>query len=205
MKSNLLIHHGFIESTIEGFLKDYRKTIAFAGLLDDVIFSKPDEKDDESNTGPKLGDWVQCDMEGQLRLTDPLKLIRIEDHPEHGKFGFVEGQKGGIEYKHLIKVEPPAITDSKPKVQPPNIFDSPLIPKLSSAIPPAPRGGISMETESFSLSNGLSAQFQWPSVMSEAAFKKFEYFIEGIKMSVKDAVSNDSGLAVESQKDEKAS
>src|ERR1700691_1515447 len=42
MKSNLLIEHGFVDSTVESFLKDYRKTMAFAGLLDEVIFSDPD-------------------------------------------------------------------------------------------------------------------------------------------------------------------
>ena len=60
-----------------------------------------------------------------------------------------------------------------------------------------------METESFSLSNGLSAHFQWPSVISEVAFKRFEYFLDGVKMSVKQAISNDPGPEVELQKDEK--
>lgn len=193
MKSNLLIEHGFVDSTVESFLKDYRKTIAFAGLLD----SKIGLEEEESKTGPEVGDWVQCDMEGQLRLPEPHKLIRIENHAEHGKFGFVEGQKGGIEYKHLIKVEPP---ESKPKVSPSNIFD-PLI-NFSPAMTPPSRGDVKMQTESFSLSNGLSAQVQWPSVISAAEFKRFEYFLTGIKMSVEEAVNKPE---VQSQKDEKAS
>jgi len=132
-----------------------------------------------------------------LRLPEPHKLIRIENHAEHGKFGFVEGQKGGIEYKHLIKVEPP---ESKPKVSPSNIFD-PLI-NFSPAMTPPSRGDVKMQTESFSLSNGLSAQVQWPSVISAAEFKRFEYFLTGIKMSVEEAVNKPE---VQSQKDEKAS
>jgi hypothetical protein len=199
MKSNLLIEHGFVDSTVESFLKDYRKTMAFAGLLD----SKIGLEDEESNTGPQVGDWVQCDMKGQLRLPKPAKLIRIEDHAQHGKFGFVEGQKGGIEYEHLVKVEPPT-QDSKPALQS-SFFSSPPASNVTAATLPPSKGEIKtkMETESFTLSNGLVAQFQWPNVMSEAAFKKFEYFLEGVKMSVKEAVS---GLpsGVESKDEEAA-
>jgi hypothetical protein len=34
MRSNLIFGEGFIESTVDGFLDDYKKSIAFAGLLD---------------------------------------------------------------------------------------------------------------------------------------------------------------------------
>jgi hypothetical protein len=207
MKSNLLIEHGFVDSTVEGFLKDYRKTMAFAGLLDDVIFSKPEDEEEESNTGPKVGDWVQCLMKGELRLREPRKLVRIENDPVHGKYGFIEGEEGklnGVPYKDLILAEPPA-TESKPNVQPPNIFVSPFSSKFSSANMPSSGGKTKMETESFSLSNGLAAQFQWPSSLSEAAFKRFEYFLEGVKMSVRQAITNDPSAEVESPKDEKTS
>lgn len=189
MKSVLLIEHGFVDSTVESFLKDYRQTMAFAGLLDEVIFGENKSQGDKSDTGPQVGDWVQCDMKGELRLPKPLKLIRIEDHAQHGKFGFVDGQKGGIEYEHLVKVEPPS-QDTK-SAFPLGFFTSPPVSNVPAATLPLSRGEIKtkMETESFSLSNGLVAQFQWPNAMSEAEFKKFEYFLEGIKMSVKQAVS----------------
>jgi hypothetical protein len=200
MKSVLLIEHGFVDSTVESFLKDYRKTMAFAGLLDDVLFGENNSQEEKSDSGPEVGDWVQCDMEGQLRLPEPLRLIRIENHAEHGKFGFVEGQKGGIEYKHLVKVEPPL----NPKVHPLNSFNPPPMSHFSAAIVPPQKGETKMETESFSLSNGLTAQVQWPSVMTEAAYKRFEYFLEGVKMSVKQAISNTPRAEVESRDEEAA-
>ncbi|MGP8253851.1 MAG: hypothetical protein ACLQHF_17620 [Terracidiphilus sp.] len=201
MKSNLLIHHGFVDSTIEGFLKDYRKTMAFAGLLDDVIFSKTEEEIEESDTGPKIGDYVQWELKGILQMPEARKLLRIETHGEQGEYGVLEGYLGGIPYKELIRAEPP-VQESKTNFQPPNIFPPPPMGNVAPAIVPPSRGQIKMETESFSLSNGLSAQFQWPSVISEAAFKRFEYFLEGVKMSVKQAISNDPGPETE-PKDER--
>jgi hypothetical protein len=206
MKSNLLIEHGFVDSTVESFLKDYRKTVAFAGLLDDVIFSKTDEEEEESNTGPKVGDWVQCEMNGELRLPEARKLVRIDDDPKHGKYGFIEGEGGqlnGVPYKDLILAEPPA-AESKPKVQPQNIFTPPAMINFSPATTLPSRGEIKMETESFSLSNGLSAQFQWPNAMSEDAFKRFEYFIEGVKMSVKQAIRKDPPTEVRAEDEKKS-
>lgn len=197
MKSTLLIEHGFVDSTVESFLKDYRKTMAFAGLLD----SKIGLDDEESSTGPEVGDWVQCDMEGQLRLPEPRKLIRIENHPEHGKFGFVEGQKGGIEYKHLVKVAP---SESKPTIQPPNIFDSVPLINFSPAIAAPSRGEIKMEGKTFSDTNGVAGQLQWPSEMSPEAYLDFLHELAGLRARVRRAVPKERQAEVQSQ-DEEAS
>jgi hypothetical protein len=195
MKSNLLIEHGFVDSTVESFLKDYRKTMAFAGILD----SKIGIEEKESNTGPQVGDWVQCDMKGQLRLPEPHKLIRIEDHPEHGKYGFVEGQKGGIEYEHLIKVDPP-----EPKVQPPNLFDPVPLINLQPAIVPVSKGEIKMQTGTFSNSEGVTGQLQWPSEMSPEAYLDFLHDLAGLRMRVRRAVPKDRQYEVQSRDEEAA-
>jgi hypothetical protein len=201
MKSNLLIEHGFVDSTVESFLKDYRKTVAFAGLLDDVIFSENYDSDKESNTGPKVGDWVQYELKGILQMPEARKLVRIEKDDEHGAFGFVEGQNGGIPYKALIKAEPPA-AESKPKFQPPNIFVPPVTGHFSPAIVPPSRGETKMETQSFSLAGGLSAQVQWPSNISAEDFEDFEYQLAGLTKIVKRAIRKDAPAEVKSGDEE---
>lgn len=45
MRSNLIFGEGFIESTVDGFLEDYKKSIAFAGLLDDTHTEETDVTD----------------------------------------------------------------------------------------------------------------------------------------------------------------
>jgi hypothetical protein len=204
MKSTLLIEHGFVDSTVEGFLKDYRKTIAFAGLLDGVIFGEKKEEDEESASGPKVGDWVQCDMEGILRLPKPLKLTRIENHADHGKFGFVEGQKGGIEYKHLIKVEPPEGEQQLKVEPPPNLFAPVPLGHFSPAVAPPSKGEMKMEAKTFSDSNGVAGQLQWPSEMSAESYLDFLHELAGLRMRVRRAVRKESQVEIQSKDEEAA-
>jgi hypothetical protein len=50
MRSNLIFGDGFIESTVDGFLEDYKKSIAFAGLLDEK--ATPDTEEQFSREPP---------------------------------------------------------------------------------------------------------------------------------------------------------
>jgi hypothetical protein len=189
MKSTLLIEHHFVDSTVEGFLKDYRKTMAFAGLLDDVIFGKNDEEHEESKTGPKVGDWVQCLIKGEMKLREPRKLVRIDDDPVHGKFGFIEGQAGqlnGHPYKDIVVAEPPA-EESKTKIQPLDLTIPPL-GSFSAGIAPSSRGEITMLVQTFSTPGGLTGQVQWPSEITQKAFDGFLRQLADLKINVRDCV-----------------
>jgi hypothetical protein len=194
MKSTLLIEHGFVDSTVEGFLRDYRKTMAFAGLLD----SKIGLDEEESDTGPKIGDWVQYEIKGVLQMPEARRLTHIEKDEEHGIFGFVEGQKGGIPYKDLIKAEPPEL-GKQPKIQPPNLFAPPPLIHFSPAAPS--KGSVKMQTETFALPEGVTGQVQWPAEMTKEAFDDFIYQIEGLKKRVERAVkkSPPTGAPTESE------
>jgi hypothetical protein len=182
MKSTLLIEHKFVDSTVDGFLKDYRKTMAFAGLLDSNIGLD----EEESDTGPKVGDWVQCEIKGILQMPEARKLLRIENDEERGIFGFVEGQNGGIPYRDLIKVEPPD-PGARPKIQPQVSFSQPPISSFPPAMPMA-KGDVKMQVETFALPEGVTGQLQWPSEITKDAFDDFIYQIEGLKRRVERAV-----------------
>lgn len=54
MRSNLIFGEGFIESTVDGFIADYKKSIEYAGLLEDAM-SDPDAEEAptrEAQTSP---------------------------------------------------------------------------------------------------------------------------------------------------------
>ena len=177
MKSNLLIHHGFVDSTVEGFLKDYRKTMAFAGLLDDVIFSDTHTPEDADTPTPKIGDYVQWESQGSLRMPEAKKLVRFE-----AGFAFVEGSPTGIPIAEIIPAEAPEETP----VIPQSIF----IPAITK---PIGKREASMGTESFALSEGgFTLQLSWPSAITEEGFEDFIYQLEGLKKKVKRAVNKDS-------------
>jgi len=181
MKSNLLIEHGFVDTTVDGFLKDYRKTMAFAGLLDEVIFSDPPSDEDDEKPIPQVGDYVQWESQGVLRMPEAKKLARIE-----AGFAFVEGSPTGIPIGEIIPAEVP--NDPKPFV-PQNIF----IPAVTA---PTVKGETKMQTETFALPEGVTGQLQWPSAMSADAFADFEYQLEGLKMRVRRAVANGKPVEV---------
>lgn len=63
MRSNLLVHEGFVESTVDAFLRDYRKTIAFVGLVEEEGAEVTEESSPTERNSP-LGDGVQSQLPG---------------------------------------------------------------------------------------------------------------------------------------------
>jgi hypothetical protein len=180
MRSNLLIEHGFVESTVEGFLKDYRKTIAFAGLLDEVIFGKSDEGNQESEDSFNVGDYVQWESQGVLRMPEAKKLVRFEEG-----FAFVEGSPTGIPIDQLVSAEPPELKHSEPQ----NIF-------IPATTKPTVKGEVRME--SFALSEGgFTLQLSWPSSITEEGFEDFVYQLDGLKKKVKRAIQKPIDIETE--------
>lgn len=199
MKSNLLIEHGFVDSTVESFLKDYRKTMAFAGLLDSNI----GVEEEESNTGPQVGDYVQWEQKGILQIPESRKSLRVESSEEHGDFGIVERYENNpIPYRELIVAEA-QVAESKPKPQPPNIFTSPTL-GFTPANVLFPKGEAKMQVGTFSNSEGVTGHLQWPSEMSPEAYLDFLHELAGLRMRVRRAVPKPQPAEVQSKDEEAA-
>jgi hypothetical protein len=183
MRSNLLIDHGFVESTVDGFIKDYKATIAFAGLLESPAAPKNQESAKESNHSFKIGDWVQWESQGVLRMPAAKKLA---NYSPDGDFAFVEDSPTGIPIGELIQADPPEIDES---FKPQNIF-------VPAVLKPVVRAeGAKMQVETFALPEGVTGQLQWPSEMSAEAYEDFVYQLEGLKKRVNRAVRKDSQAA----------
>jgi len=177
MKSNLLIEHGFVESTVEGFLKDYRKTVAFAGLLDHSIFGKEESQEENSTTTPNLGDYVQWESQGVLKMPAAKKLIKFSDD---GRYAFVEGYFSGIPTDQLIAAEPPEMPSTEDQK-----------PPAGSTIQVV-RGGVKMLTDTMTLGDGITIQLQWPSTISQDTFDDFSEQLEFFKKRVHRAIQKSS-------------
>ena len=168
MRSNLLIEHGFIDSTVEGFLKDYKRTISFAGLLNDPNFGKINDGTLDSSADPQPGDYVQWESRGVLRMENAKKLVKFSDD---GKFAFVEGSFTGIPIGELIKADAPIEEPKSPEKS---------LPPLKT---PA-REGNTMQMDTLSLADGITLQFQWPKTITQDAYDDFLYQLEGFKRRV---------------------
>jgi hypothetical protein len=177
MKSRLLVDHGFVDTTVEGFLRDYKKTIAFAGLLDEVTSGEKKEGEEESKLRHKIGDYVQWESQGVLQMPEAKRISAFLDD---GKYATIEGSSNPVPVAELVASEPP-----DPKT-PQNIF----IPATHKFVGSRE---IKMQTETFALPEGVTGQLQWPSEMSPEAYEDFVYQLEGLKRRVNRSVRKDTG------------
>jgi hypothetical protein len=190
MRSNLLIEHGFIDTTVDGFLKDYRKTIAFAGLLDEVMLGKSDLGTSENGNRFKPGDYVQWESQGILRMPAAKKLSHYISSPQ-GDFAFVEGSLVGIPVDQLVAAEPPGEEPAaQQQTTPPHGILIPATTRIA-------QGETKMQVETFALPEGVTGQLQWPSEMSLEAYDDFIYQLEGLKRRVNRAVKKDAGVSAD--------
>jgi hypothetical protein len=178
MRSNLLIEHGFVDTTVDNFLRDYRESIKFAGLVEGDNLGKSSDGSTKSSNVLKVGDYVQWESQGVLQMPEAKRIVAFFDD---GRYATVEESANPVPVAELIAAEPPASTRQ-------NIF----IPAIRT---PGVSREVKMQTETFALPEGVTGQLQWPTEMSPEAYKDFEYQLEGLKMRVNRAVRKDVGAA----------
>lgn len=190
MRSNLLIEHGFVENTIDTFLSNYRKSIAFAGLLDDALFQKDDTSDDESKNSFKVGDWVQWQTQGCLRMP---KAKRITAFLGEGKYALIEGSSNPVPIAELISQEPSE--DDKPLIQPQNI-SIPAVAQTSA------QEGVKMQTDVIAIGgNSITLQIQWPTEITQEAYDDLVDYLALLQKRAKRAIKDKSTASAENKKE----
>lgn len=183
IRSTLLFEEGFVESTVDGFIKDYKKTIEYAGLLaDDSSTSSSLPSATHANTEAsgafsgapsiKIGDYVQWESRGQLQFKVPRQVIKFLDD----SFAQVEGSFSGIPIAELTVVEKPPETT-------PKASDG----KSNTAAHRPIWAATGMRQEVFSMSEG-SVSIEWPASMSEESFEDFKDWLKILERKVKRSV-----------------
>lgn len=81
MRSNLIFSEGFIESTVDGFLADYRKSVEYAGLLENPSDSElPSDEPDATSSQFAV---EATSVLGAGRSPSPIALEHQNQHYEH--------------------------------------------------------------------------------------------------------------------------
>jgi hypothetical protein len=175
MRSNLLIDHHFVQTTVEAFLRDYKKSIAFAGLLSEDEAKSEFESSDESTKKFSIGDYVQWESQGAWQFKSPM---RIRAFSEDGEYAFVEGESTGVPVHELIPQAAPPLGEA---ISPP-----PPQPKPLGFAPAAPTGA-NMRQDVFSLAEG-TITIQWPASLSQESFQDFSDWLELLKRRIQRSV-----------------
>lgn len=202
MRSMLIFTHGFHESTVDGFLTNYRKSVAFAGLLDAGLENKQgSERLDASGNALQVGDFVQWEHDGVLGLPRPLKLVKFA---EDGTHAWVEGHSTGLPVTELVKTEAPQDDPNSgvsPPPPPPPAGNRTIgnLPARGFDVPPK---AVGMRQEVFSLSEG-DVTIQWPERMSQESLEDFNDWLTILKRKIARSVQQGEASApTAGQKDE---
>ena len=139
----------FNDKSVDGFIKEYKDTIAFAKLNESYQVSAPINEEgaqvgDGATYVPKVGDYIQWESAGLLRLPEPK---RVRGFSPDGKFALIDGSNTGIPVAELIKEQTPAATPPPPVIQ-------------------VAQPGRQMQEDIFSLKEG-KVVLQWPTPLSE--------------------------------------
>jgi hypothetical protein len=151
----------FNDKAVDGFIKLYKDTIAFAKL------GESDQGQLEVNAADslKMGDFVQWELNGVLQLPEPT---RIRAFTPDRKFAMLEGSNTGVPVEQLTPEQAPAGATTLP-------------------ITPAPGQVGKMQKDIFSLKEGEVTLF-WPSPLSEESVQDVSDWLDIVKRKFARAV-----------------
>jgi hypothetical protein len=147
----------FNPAAVDGFIKEYKDTIAFAKPDSSATVPlaggdlTPELEEDEGggkgkpqNYIAKVGDWVQWEHNGNLGFAEAKKVKGLS--PD-GNWAYVDGQHGAVPLKELLPESAPLNPKSSPN----------HLPLLKTH----------MQEFVVPLSDGSKAVFQWPTILSK--------------------------------------
>lgn len=189
LRYTLMVDFGFAEGAVEGLVREYRATLAYAGLNDSVTIGQPAEAN--SSAPPPadapigLGDAVDWESQGVLQNAQPLQVKGFSDD---GTFAFVEGSGTGLPVSQLSRVEGAERTLPMPQ---------PIAPPQAAGATPAPASGFKQDI--FSLDEG-QAVLRWPETLSLESYRDFESWLKLVLRKVSRSVPG--GVPAEPRKEE---
>jgi hypothetical protein len=155
----------FNENAVDGFIKEYRDTIAFAKLAEsDKVHAEDGSSDGDSDSGyvPQVGDYVQWESQGMHQFKEPVKVLSISTDRTHA---FVEGTSTGIPVGQLIRAAAPL---TAPQV---HVSRAPLLPQTN------------MQEDVYSLPEGRIV-VQWPTALSPESVQEIKDYLKLLERKI---------------------
>lgn len=154
----------FNENAVDGFIREYRDTIAFAKLSesDKVEAEDGSIEDGEAVYVPRVGDYVQWESQGAMQFPEPKKVRAISTDGSHA---FVDGSPTGLPVGQLSRAKAP--------LEAPQTSDwrIPLLPNKN------------MQEDVFSLSEGRVV-IQWPAPLSAESIQDLKDWLKIVERKI---------------------
>lgn len=166
----------FNENTVDGFIKEFSDTIAFAKFSSsDRVPSSDEDTKGEEKTTVKVGDFVQWESQGMLQFHDPKRVMRFSDD---GKFLFVEGVNTGIPVSE-VEIEEAPVTTHKVGA---------ILPVKREVRRPA-GGSANMRQDVFSVTEG-DVVLSWPASLSAKSISYIKGWLKIAENKISDSQDN---------------
>lgn len=166
----LLREKGFNDGAVDNYIKNLRESIAYAKLDKPGTIPNSEKGGDGEKPGvppPDVGDLIQWESSGVLRMEAPRKVRAKQEH-DGAWWVFVEGSETGIPMEEVKVVE--RVQREEAKKSPPTlpvVADFQANYKIEGA----------MRRDTFSLDEGRVV-LEWPEKMSAAGFEDFESWVQ---------------------------
>ena len=174
----------FNENSVDGFIKEYKDTIAFAKLAESDRVPEGGEDTGEEKPKAKVGDFVQWESQGVLQFIDPKRVTRFSDD---GKFLFVEGSNTGIPISEVTIEEAPVITPRRAAFNP-----------TQREVRRPAGGSANMRQDVFSLAEG-EVVLSWPSQLSQASIDDLKDWLKIVERKISRSLAAKDEQAPEAQ------
>lgn len=158
----------FNPKTLESFISDFKKSLAFAKFTIGATIVSPKTPALDSNLhnqpapsptpSVKVGDYVQWESGGVVQF-EPRPVFGVS---EDGQYAFVTGANSGIPIKELTVMQQPL---------------APLPNQPINTLPPTIKTALGSRQDTFSLDEG-NVVLQWPDKMSQESFEDFEAWMQ---------------------------
>jgi hypothetical protein len=177
LKAELQLEMKFNPKAVSDFVRDFKETLIYAGLLaeDGVTLRSGGDGASLSHSRkvPDIGDYVDWELNGVLQFREPK---RIRGFSEDGQYAFVDDSKTGLPIGELTVKERPLDAAN-------NLFNVP--PKTST-----------MREDIFSLAEG-QVKIQWPTPLSQESIQDLKDWLKILERKIaRSALSEKSDESV---------
>jgi len=174
LKYALQMEFNFAVQAVADFIREYRDTIAYAGLDSSAIIEEEEEVGSPAPSTLAVGDYVNWESQGVLQNAQPLRLTAFS---EDGSYAFVEGSGTGLPVSQLTRVEGAERT---------SMVNTPVPTKPA----PQPGGAVTFlplasgfKQDVFSLDEG-DVVLRWPAGLSQESYEDVKGWLEVVLRKV---------------------
>lgn len=184
LERELITYRNFNPNSVAGFVQDLKDTLEFSGLSDLSALDSEEEGESETDGSsewvrPRVGDLVQWESQGILKLPSPKRVAALSDDGSHA---FLEGSMTGVPISELIIEERPAAPAQAAQLPAAMMSESGKSARYMLGAPAV--AGSDFQRDVWNLEEG-PVTIQWPKLTAAESYESLFDWLETLKRKLK--------------------